>query len=183
MKTAIIICISILILFSPFDSNGKNEVEESAITINARLYPSGSFDGSWEVIIQEFPDLSGAEIKFTRAEGLTAVSFSGSAILYKEEFQPLKSGIIDQAFFELPENISPEFYAFHMPDYRLEICRGKKCYKVSLYDPENTINKQEHKRFKAIWDLVMKSLPKWPSDWPLVVENDSKKVIDRINKP
>ncbi len=168
MKMILIICLWVLLI--PIKIMANEEPKEHAFTINAYFTPNSSFQGNWKVIIKAFEDLSGAEIDFSRGNPINATSFTGSAILNLEQLQELILNVDDQAYFELPSNIHPEFIGFDMPHYRLEICRQKNCHKVGLYNPNSMNNRHEYNRFKIIWDLVMKTVPKWPPDWPLIPE-------------
>lgn len=169
MKITIILFI--LGLLIPFELNANDESKEKVITIYANVSLVGPYDGMLEVDIKEFDDFSGAEVNFSRTDG-KKLSIDGKTLLNKKELKLLKLNITKQRFFDLPKHIVPTEYNFHTPIYDLKVCLGNKCHEVTLDDPTMTMNKREYIRFKTIWDLVMNSMPKWPSDWPIMPEKE-----------
>jgi len=162
----------LFILFCPLGVLCKEQSQR--FSIKAFFTPSGPYEGIWNINIVEFPDSSGGELKFTRQVGLAGTRFSGEAFLKRDKLTELKSGLSESKFFDLPENISADLVALHMPDYFLEICSESECKKVSLYDPKSLEKSKESIRFILMWNLVMNSLPKWPADWPSISSSKAK---------
>ncbi|MGB0494743.1 MAG: hypothetical protein ACPGJI_00195 [Kangiellaceae bacterium] len=168
----VIYTLIVIIMFCPLHLTCKDR--NKVFSIKALLIPSGPYDGSWRINIEEFPDSSGAELSFSRHVGLAASMFSGKTILNREKLKELKSGLSAQKFFELPDNISANVITLHKPDYSLEVCSQSECRKVNLYDPVSLEQTKESTRFISAWNLVLECLPKWPSNWPLISPKQSK---------
>jgi hypothetical protein len=167
MKLPLVKSLFFVLLYSCF-ANAQDASKEEILTIKASLIPSGPYGGMWDISITEFPDLSGAKLKFSRTIGLNSSKFEGSSILGKKTMSEIREALNLQNFFNLPNSISADFVALHMPDYRLEICRSKKCHLVNLYDPGTVTDKEIKTKYEKVWNIVISSLPNWPENWPLI---------------
>ena len=168
MKICKYICL--LAILASTNAMSQSLVNDSIITIEASLSENASFQGMWNIKIIEFHDSSGAELEFSLSAGMGSRSFEGSSILGKSSLLTIKEAMDKQEYFELPEFISPDAKGFDMPDYRLKVCKNERCHKVELYDPKSILESSDMKRFNFIWNSIFKSLPAWPTQWPLVKE-------------
>ena len=164
-----IVSILIILLFTSCSSIENKNLNEDNVPLLIKISFSdhGSYGNSWFIDIKAFPELDGGTVQVTHyTSKLGAESYEAFIFLSPEIVNKLYNIVTQPDFESLPEAISSEFIAFHMPEYFLTVCTPK-CRRVDLYDPKQIPNNKNKDKFLNIWKSIFQTLPKSKIGWPV----------------
>ncbi len=148
-----------ILLGSLLSGAGQTDAPPPAFFVKASITTAGPYGESWYLTLSPDGEASLQVFYSTSPSGTLLARFS----LSRERVNAALDVVKSEEFFALPEEIQPSEIQMHRPRLVVEAYDGDRHHRVSLYDPDQLMDRAETKRFLAVWRSIFESLPLKPA--------------------